>query len=72
MNTVGAIVGGIVLVFIGLVIEYIFFNENTEVWNVFDELSKYRFQSYLLIFSIGVTGLGIVFIIIGIVRGIIS
>jgi len=72
MNTVGAIVGGIVLVFIGLVIEYIFFNENTEVWNVFDEVSKYRFQSYLLIFSIGVTGLGIVFIIIGIVRGIIS
>jgi hypothetical protein len=72
MNTVGAIVGGIILVFIGLVIEYIFFNENTEVWNVFDEVSKYRFQSYLLIFSIGVTGLGIVFIIIGIVRGIIS
>jgi hypothetical protein len=72
MNTVGAIVGGIILVFIGLVIEYIFFNENTEVWNVFDEISKYRFQSYLLIFSIGVTGLGIVFIIIGIVRGIIS
>lgn len=72
MNTVGAIVGGIVLVFIGLVIEYIFFNENTEVWNVFDEVSKYRFQSYLLIFSIGVTGLGIVFIIIGIIRGIIS
>lgn len=72
MNTVGVIVGGIVLVFIGLVIEYIFFNENTEVWNVFDEVSKYRFQSYLLIFSIGVTGLGIVFIIIGIIRGIIS
>lgn len=72
MNTVGVIVGGIILVFIGLVIEYIFFNENTEVWNVFDEVSKYRFQSYLLIFSIGVTGLGIVFIIIGIVRGIIS
>lgn len=72
MNTVGAIVGGIVLVFIGLVIEYIFFNENTGVWDVFDEVSKYRFQSYLLIFSIGVTGLGIVFIIIGIIRGIIS
>lgn len=72
MNTVGAIVGGIVLVFIGLVIEYIFFNENTKVWDVFDEVSKYRFQSYLLIFSIGVTGLGIVFIIIGIIRGIIS
>lgn len=72
MNSVGVIVGGIILVFIGLLIEYIFFNEHTKVWDVFDEVSKYRFQSYLLIFSIGVTGLGIVFIIIGIIRETIS
>ena len=72
MNSVGVIVGGIILVFIGLLIEYIFFNEHTKVWDVFDEVSKYRFQSYLLIFNIGVTGLGIVFIIIGIIRETIS
>lgn len=72
MNSVGVIVGGITLVFIGLLIEYVFFNEHIKVWDVFDEVSKYRYQSYLLIFSIGVTGLGIVFIIIGIIRETIS
>ena len=72
MNTVGAIVGGIILVFIGLVIEYLFFDEHTKVWDIFDEVSKYRYQSYILIFSIGITGLGIVFIIIGIIQGLIS
>ena len=52
MDIVGAIVGGIILVFIGIVIEFIFFEHFKEIWDKYDTETSYRYKSYLLIFSI--------------------
>lgn len=72
MDIVGAIVGGIILVFIGIVIEFIFFEHFKEIWDKYDTETSYRYKSYLLIFSIGCVGTGVFFIILGIILNIFS